>query len=79
MPDKLCQRKRNDKVWLLTKHFQMTRPSQKLDDKCAGPYIVSKDINRIVYKLDQPKMMRNHNVFDVSQRDQYTPPVSGQR
>jgi hypothetical protein len=67
-----------DKVWLSTKHFRTTRSSEKLDYKRAGPYTVSKVINRNAYKLDLPKTMRNHNVFHVSQLDRYTPPVSGQ-
>ena len=67
-----------DRVWLLTKHFRKTRPSKKLDYKCAGPYMVSMIINQNAYKLDWPKTMRNHNVFHVSQLDRYTPPVVGQ-
>jgi len=67
-----------DKVWLSTKHFRTTRPSKKLDYKCAWPYTVSKVINRNAYNLDFPKTMRNHNVFHVSQLDRYTPPVAGQ-
>jgi hypothetical protein len=67
-----------DRVWLSTKHFRTTRPSKKLDYKRAGPYTVSKIINQNAYKLDLPKTMRNHNVFHVSQRDRYTPPVVGQ-
>jgi hypothetical protein len=38
------------KVWLSTKHFRTTRPSTKLDYKRAGPYTVSKVINRNAYK-----------------------------
>jgi hypothetical protein len=67
-----------DKVYLSTKHFRTTSPSKKLDYKRAGPYTVSKVINKNAYTLDVPKTMRNHNVFHVSQLDRYTPPVSGQ-
>ena len=67
-----------DKVWLSTKHFRTTRPSKKLNYKRAGPYTVSKVLNKNTYKLDLPKMMQYHNVLHVSQLDRYTPPVSGQ-
>ena len=65
-------------MWLLTKHFGTTRPSEKLDHKSAGPYNVSQVFINNVCKLDVPKTLRNHNVFHLSQLDQYTPPVSGQ-
>jgi hypothetical protein len=55
-----------DKVWLSTKHFRTPIPSMKLSYKHAGPYTVSKVINRNTYKLDLPKMMWNHNIFHVS-------------
>jgi hypothetical protein len=67
-----------DRVWLSTRHFRTTRPSKKLDYKRAGPYTVSKTINKNAYKLDLPKTMRNHNVFHVSLLDRYTPPTIGQ-
>jgi len=66
-----------DKVWLSTKHLRTTRQSKKLDHKRAGPYTVSKIINKNPYKLDLPNTMRNHNVFQVSLLDLYTTPVAG--
>jgi hypothetical protein len=66
------------RVWLSTRPFRTTRPSKKLDYKRAGPYTVSKSINKNAYKLDLPKTMRNHNVFHVSLLDRYTPPTIGQ-
>jgi len=66
-----------DRVWLSTKHFRTKRPSKKLDYMRAGPYMVSKIINQNAYKLDLPKTMRNHNIFQVSQLDRYTLPVIG--
>ena len=68
-----------DKVWLSTKHFRTTRPSKMLDYKRAGPYTVSKVINKNTHKLDLLKTVRYHNVFHVSQLNRYTPPVSGQQ
>jgi truncated hemoglobin YjbI len=67
-----------DKVWLSTRNIRTTRPSKKLDYKRAGPYTVSKVINKNAYKLDLPKMMRIHDVFHVSLLDSYTPPIAGQ-
>jgi hypothetical protein len=61
-----------------TRYFQTTTPSKKLDYKCTGPYTLSKVINNNTYKLHLSKQMRNHNVFHVSQLDQYTPPDVGQ-
>jgi len=66
-----------DKVWLSTKHFRTTGPSKKLDYKRVGPYTVSKVINRNTYNFDLRKTMRDHNVFHMSQLDQYTPQVTG--
>jgi hypothetical protein len=65
-------------MWLTTRHFPTTRPLMKLDCKRTGPYTISMIINQNSYKLDLPKTMRNHNVFQVSQLDHYTPPVIGQ-
>jgi len=67
-----------NQVWLSTRHFPTTRPSKKLDYKRTGPCTASKIINKNAYKLDLPKTMRNHNVFDVLQIDHYTPLVVGQ-
>ena len=67
-----------DKVWISTKHFRTTRPSEKLDYKHAGPYTGSKVIIKNADKLDLPKTMQNHNVVHVSQIDLSTPPVSVQ-
>ena len=67
-----------DNVWLSTRNFRTTRPSKKLDYKRTGLYTVSKMINKHAYKLDLPKTIRKHNVLQVSQLDQYTPPVTGQ-
>lgn len=66
-----------EKVLLSTKHIKTTRPSKKLNNKCAGPWTVSKVINRNDEKLDLLKTLRNHNVFHFSQLDPYTPTVPG--
>jgi hypothetical protein len=68
-----------ENVWLSTRHFRTNRLSKKLDYKRTGPYAVSKVISKNAYQLDLPNTMQNHNVFNVSLLDRYTPPVAGQR
>jgi hypothetical protein len=67
-----------DRVWLSTRHFPTNRPSKKLDYQRAGPYTVSQTRNKNAYKLDMPKMRRNHNVFHSSLFKRNTPPTTGQ-
>jgi len=67
-----------DKVWILTWHFRMTRQSKKLDYKRAAQYTVSKVIDESAYKLDLPYTIRKHNIFHISLLDHYTPPTGGQ-
>jgi hypothetical protein len=67
-----------DEVWLSTRNLKTSRPSKKLEYKRAGPYTVSKIINKNAYTPDLPKTMRNHNIFHVSLLDPYTPPAKGQ-
>jgi len=66
------------KVWLPTRNLKTSRPSKKLNYNRTGPYTVSMIINKDDYKQDLPSTMRNHNIFNVSLLDRYTPPVSGQ-
>jgi hypothetical protein len=67
-----------DKVWLSTRNICTTRPTKKPDYKRAGPYTVSKVINKNADKLDLPRTMRIPDVFHVSLLDSYTPPIAGQ-
>ena len=67
-----------DTVWLSTRNLNTSRPSMKLDYKRSGPYTVSMIINKNTSNLDLPSTMWNHNVFDVSLLDRYTPSVRGQ-
>jgi hypothetical protein len=67
-----------DKVWLSTRNIRTTKPCKKLHYKHAGPYTVSKIINKNAYKLDMPKTMRIHDVFHVSLLDRYSPAIIGQ-
>lgn len=53
-------------VWLLQKNIRTTRPSEKLDYKRLGPFKIIKKILTYAYKLDLPRNMKVHPVFDVS-------------
>jgi len=64
-----------NKVWLRTRHFRPTRPSNMLGCKHSRLYTVSMINKKKAYKLDLPKTMRNDNVFHVSQLEHSTPPV----
>jgi len=67
-----------DKVWPSTRNLKTSRPLKKLDYKCTAWYTVSKIINKNPYTLHFPNTMRNHNFFNVSGLDRYTPSVGGQ-
>ena len=55
-----------DKVWLLLRHIQTTRPSSKLDFKRLGRFKITQKISSHAYKLDLPTSMKCHPVFHVS-------------
>ena len=54
------------KVWLLRKHIQTSRPSDKLDNKRLGPFEIAKVISKSAVKLILPPTMKIHPVFHVS-------------
>ena len=60
-----------DKVWLLCRNLKTRRPSDKLDYRHLGPFIVSKQINEVAYRLDLPTSMKIHPVFHVSLLEPY--------
>jgi hypothetical protein len=55
-----------DKVYLLRRNIETTRPSSKLDHKKFGPFRVKRNIRDISYKLELPKTIRIHPVFHIS-------------
>jgi hypothetical protein len=55
-----------DKVYLLRRNIETTRPSSKLDHKKFGPFRVKRNIRDISYELELPKTMRIHPVFHIS-------------
>ena len=55
-----------DKVWLLRRHIKTTRPSEKLDHRKLGPFVIEKVLNPVAFKLKLPSTMRIHPVFHIS-------------
>ena len=58
--------KEGDKVYLLRKNIETTRPSRKLDYVKIGPFKIVRNIKDTSYELKLPKGMRIHPVFHVS-------------
>ena len=59
------------KVWLHRAHIKTTRPSDKLDYKKLGPYIVKRKVNAVAYELELPPALSIHPVFHVSLLEPY--------
>jgi len=55
-----------EKVWLNMKNIKTTRPTKKLDDRRAGPFIVEEKISPVAYRLKLPVSWRVHPVFHIS-------------
>jgi hypothetical protein len=66
------------KVWLSTRNLKASRPSKKLNYKCAELYTVSNIIKKNAYKLHLTSALWNDNVFNVSLLDRYTLPYGHQ-
>jgi hypothetical protein len=58
--------KEGDKAYLLRKNITTKRPSDKLDFKKLGPFIISRKISENNYELSLPKTMRIHPIFHIS-------------
>jgi hypothetical protein len=62
-----------DKVWLNRRNIRMARPSQKLDVKRMGPFVVKEVVGEsgLAFRLELPEKMRIHDVFHVSLLEPY--------
>ena len=60
-----------DKVWLLRRNLKTRRTSDKLDYRRLGPFLVTKQVNEVAYRLDLPTSMKIHPVFHVSLLEPY--------
>ena len=54
------------KVWLLRRHIQTTRPSSKLDVRRLGPFVIIEKVGFSAFRLELPPSMHIHPVFHVS-------------
>ena len=51
-----------DKVYLSLRTYRTNRPSQKLDDQQAGPFLIIKKVGNS-FKLDLPSSIKIHPVI----------------
>jgi hypothetical protein len=58
--------KRGDKVYLLQQNIQTTRPSNKLDYKKLGPFVIDQVLKPVNYKLRLPDYIQIYSVFHIS-------------
>jgi transposase InsO family protein len=62
-----CYFVEGEQVLLRAKNITTRRPSKKFDARYLGPFLVSKRIGKLAYRLDlPPSMSRLHPVFNVS-------------
>ena len=55
-----------DRVWLEAKHLNTTHPTAKLAPKRHGPFLITKAISHVSYRLKLPPTWKIHNVFHAS-------------
>jgi hypothetical protein len=61
-----CYFVKGEQVLLRAKNITTRRPSKKFDARYLGPFLVSKRIGKLAYRLDLPlSMSRLHPVFNV--------------
>jgi hypothetical protein len=58
--------KKGDKVYFLQQNIQTTRPSNKLDYKKLGPFVIEQALKPVNYKLQLPDYIQIYPVFYIS-------------
>ncbi len=62
-------------VWLLRRNIKTTRPTDKLDHRCLGPYPIARVLSKDVYQLRLPSYLsRLHPVFHAFLLEPYHDP-----
>ena len=59
------------KVWLLRRHVQTTRPSSKLDVRRLGPFVIIEKVRLSAFRLELLSSIKIHPVFHVSLLEQH--------
>jgi hypothetical protein len=57
--------KKENKVYLLQQNIQTTRPSNKLDYKKLGPFVIDQVLKPVNYKLQLPDYIQIYPVFYI--------------
>jgi hypothetical protein len=58
--------KEGDKTYILYRNITTKRPSDKLDFKKLGLFVISRKISENNYELSLPKTMQIHPIFHIS-------------
>lgn len=63
-------------MYILAEHIRSTHPTPKFSECPLGPFVVTKKISSLSYRLDLPDYLRSvHPVFHVSQLEPYMPSI----
>ena len=54
------------KVWLLRRRVQTTRPSSKSDVRRLGPFVIIEKVGFSTFRVELPPSMKIHPVFHIS-------------
>src|ERR1700726_469695 len=65
---------KGDLVWLDTRNLKMDWPSKKLDNKCAGPFIIEEKVGPAGYHLKLPHAWHIHCIFNELLLTPFHPP-----